>query len=328
MVYSVNNPMHDIVLECAGVSHRFGPKRVLHDVCFKIVRGEIVGLVRPSGCGKSTLLRGILGTHPPSEGRILVNGRPVATPGRDRGVVYQRYTLYPFLTAVENVAFGLLLDETSLPFRLFRFRKWRRIRRAHLKIAEEMLVKLGLGDSLDSYPTEMSGGMCQRVALAQALVMKPEILLLDEPFGALDEATREDLQRLLLEFYQENLRAKSAGRTPPYTILIVTHELNEAIYVSDRVMGLSQYWLWEETGAAAHPGATTIYDAVAPVFHPDQPLLVDQLAPQRAEVRQAVFDTIYRPPRNKYIKFWQQVADGLGTGIMRRDSSPTLTINS
>jgi NitT/TauT family transport system ATP-binding protein len=161
--------------------------------------------------------------------------------------------------------------------------------------------------------------MCQRVAIAQALVMRPKLLLLDEPFGALDESMREELQTMLLELYQENLQARREGRPPPYTILIVTHELNEAIYVADRVTGLSQYWQWEETGLAAHPGATIVYDAVAPVFHPDDPRDHDTFLHQRLEVRQAVFDPDVRPRRDEHVRFWREVEQGKGAGVMAPD---------
>ncbi len=230
----------EFVLECKGVGHWFGSHHVLHDVTFQVIRGEIVGLVGPSGCGKSTLLRAVVGTHPPERGDVLVyargasTGTPVRGPGRDRGIVYQRYSLFPFLTAQENVAFGLMLDQTTIPFRLFKRSKWRELKKSHMEEAGELLRKLGLEKAIGLYPKQMSGGMCQRVAIAQALIMKPEILLLDEPFGALDEATREELQRMLLTLYLENRAAKQKGEKPPYTILIVTHELNEALYVGDR----------------------------------------------------------------------------------------------
>ncbi len=230
--------MPDIVLQCENICQAFGPKRVLYDVNLRIVRGQIVALVGPSGCGKSTLLRAILGTHPPQQGRVLMNDQPVTEPGRDRGIVYQRYSLFPFLTAEKNVAFGPMLDQTSLFFRATQFWKWWALHQRHLEQARDLLCKLKLGESLKHYPAELSGGMCQRVAIAQALIMKPQILLLDEPFGALDEATREEMQQMLLDLYMENVTAKREGRPPPYTILIVTHELNEALYVADRVIGL------------------------------------------------------------------------------------------
>jgi NitT/TauT family transport system ATP-binding protein len=307
---------HDIVLHCDGVTHGFGPKRVLFDVQLKIARGQIVSLVGPSGCGKSTLLRAILGTHPPRGGQVLMNGVAVTSPGRDRGIVYQKYSLYPFLTAEKNVAFGPMLDETSLIFRTLQFWKWRRLRKLHLQTAVELLEQLKLGAATSHYPAEMSGGMCQRVALAQALVLRPQILLLDEPFGALDEATREEMQTLLLDLYQDNLAAKRAGLPPPYTILIVTHELNEAVYVADRVVGLSQYWQWEADGHAEPPGATIVYDAVSPVFNRCSESEAAAFTHQREELREAVFEHATRAPRGKNVRFWRECAEGKGVGVM------------
>ena len=189
-----------IALESRKVHQAFGPKRVLADVNLKVIRGQFLSLVGPSGCGKSTLLRAIVGTHLPREGEILLfpsghtgEGVVVHGPGRDRGIVYQHYSLFPFLTAQENVAIGLSLDQTSVPFRLFRPFKWRQLRKKHLQQAADFLAKVRLADAIHLYPHEMSGGMRQRVALAQAMILKPEIILLDEPFGALDEGTREEL---------------------------------------------------------------------------------------------------------------------------------------
>jgi len=309
--------MTDHVLECQNVGHWFGKTRVLHDVNLKIVRGEIVAVVGPSGCGKSTLLRAILGTHPPKAGAVLMNGEPVTSPGRARGIVYQRYSLFPFLTAQENVAFGPMLDRTTLPFRFLRsLGAARRMHKEHLNLAAEMLEKVKLGNALKRYPAEMSGGMCQRVAIAQALVMKPQIILLDEPFGALDEATREELQAMLLGLYQENLDAKRAGDPPPYTILIVTHELHEAIYVSDRVAGLSQYWAWDQAGHVSAPGATIVYDAVAPVFHPDEPREFGEFLEQREEIRSTVFEPEVPELPGKHLRFWKEIEAGKGPGVL------------
>jgi len=245
----------------------------------------------------------------------MCDSKPVIGPGRDRGIVYQRYALYPFLTALKNVAFGLLVGETSPLDRLARPFHFRELRKKHLEQAEALLVELGLGKSLQQYPSEMSGGMCQRVAIAQALIMKPRVLLLDEPFGALDEATREELQVMLLELYHQNLVAKRAGQSPPNTILIVTHELNEAIYVADRVIGLSQYWRWEEEGHRACPGATIVYDEVAPVFSPTDPVEFDQLRHQRSDLRRVVMEPEPRRSRLDGVQFWQQVAAGKGGGM-------------
>ncbi len=309
--------MYDIVLDCQSVHHWFGDQKVLYDVSLKVVRGQIVALVGPSGFGKSTLLRAILGTHPPASGQVLMNNGPVTTPGRDRGIVYQKYSLFPFLTAHENVAFGLMLDQSSLPFRLFRFWKWRNLRKTHLRLAAELLHKLGLGNSLHLYPSQMSGGMCQRVAIAQALILKPEILLLDEPFGALDEATREEHQQMLLELYQENLTEKQAGRNPPYTVILVTHELNEAMKVSDRVVALSKYWLWEDENHRESPGSTVVYDAVAPGPPRDGGAVLDTFLKQRSEIRQAAFQPTTRHKRGEFIRFWRECQEGKGRGVMQ-----------
>ncbi len=279
----------DIAIRIANVSKSFDGNRVLDTIDVEIEAGQIVAFVGPSGCGKSTLLNCIVGTLKPSTGSISVWNSasqatlPVNGPGRDRGIVYQRYSLYPHLTALKNVAFGLMLDE-STPFdRWFTPWKWRKLRKAHLEKAEETLVKVGLGKALHKYPSELSGGMCQRVAIAQALVMRPKVLLMDEPFGALDEATRESLQRLMLRLYQENVQAKAMGQHPPHTIIIVTHEIEEAIYVGDRIIGLSQR---DNSGQ----GAKIVYDESQPVFSPDSVKDMNAIAHIKHAILQAAFD--------------------------------------
>jgi len=286
----------NLALHCEKVSHWFGAKHILHQVELQVPRGQFLSLVGPSGCGKSTLLRAILGTHLPREGVTRIwhgddaNGVVVSGPGRDRGIVYQQYSLYPFFTALQNVAVGLMLDQTSLPSRWLQWPKWRRLRKQHLAEAEAMLDRVRLGDAVDLYPHEMSGGMRQRVALAQALIMKPEIILLDEPFGALDEATREDLQKLLLELHDDNIPTARGGSAPAYTLIIVTHELNEALLVGDRVVGLSQYWDWKSEGHPQCPGATLIYDKLAPVFKLERAREMEDFVKQREEIRRVVFE--------------------------------------
>jgi len=166
------------------------------------------------------------------------------------------------------------------------------------------LKKLGLEAAAKLYPHEMSGGMRQRVAIAQALIMKPKILLLDEPFGALDEATREELQLMILRLYEENETAKKEGHEPPYTILIVTHELNEAFYVSDRVIGLSQY---HKDGAE---GAKIVYDKSAPIFHPGDPREFGIFLEQREELRRHVFDPTDLQDHEELITFWKDREKG------------------
>lgn len=300
----MNNQIADgeLAVEIKGLSHCFGQQRVLNDINLKITAGQIVALVGPSGCGKSTLLKAILGTHPPSEGEVIVDGKVIDAPCRNVGIVYQHYGLFDFLTAESNVAFGLKLDSTSLAFRTLMFPKWLQLRKQHLEQSHDYLKRVGLEASAGKYPTQLSGGMRQRVAIAQSLILKPKLLLLDEPFGALDEATRESLQMMLLRFYQENLKAKAAGRTPEYTILIVTHELNEALYVANRVIGLSRFH------DQADRGAMLVYDRPCPVFQPNEPKDLEKLVKQREELRRAVFDPAYVKHYSKYVSFWSEVA--------------------
>lgn len=287
-------------LSVRDVHHWFGSNRVLGGVTFEVPAGQIVALVGPSGCGKSTLLRAVLGTHPPKQGEILASGHNIRTPNRDVGIVFQNYSLYDFMTARENVAFGLKLDETSTPYRLFNYFSWRKLRAKHLAMADELLEKVQLGEAARLYPSEMSGGMRQRVAIAQALIMRPKILLLDEPFGALDEATREELQLMLLRLYEENLAAIAEGKPAPYTILMVTHELNEAIYVSDRILGLSQYH------SEGSNGARIVYDRPAPVFGSGDDRDFSQFNTQKDEIRKAVFDDEFNQHHEEYVTFWDE----------------------
>ncbi len=293
--------MSEFALEIKDLSHVFGSYRVLDDINLQVLPGQIVAVVGPSGCGKSTLLKAILGTDPPTHGEILTDGIPVRGPNRNVGIVYQNYALYDFMSAERNVGFGLKMDETTMWMRFFQTRKYIAKRRGHIKKSLEFLRVVGLADACGKYPREMSGGMRQRVAVAQAFIMRPKIVLLDEPFGALDEAMREDLQIMLLRFYQENLIAKKEGRCPEYTILMVTHELNEAIYVADRVIGLSRFH------TDGNQGAAIVYDRPCPVFHPDDPRDFSKFVVQREELRKAVFDEHYIKDRDKYVTFWKEL---------------------
>jgi NitT/TauT family transport system ATP-binding protein len=313
--------MCEIVLECRDVSHAFTDNQVLRRVNLKIARGQFVSLVGPSGVGKSTLLRAILGTHRPSKGRVLINGVPVSRPSRDCGIVYQRYSLFPFLTAIENVAFGLMLDEVGLAGRLFRPLSWGVRRRAHLEQAAELLLRLKLGDKLHHYPSELSGGMSQRVALAQALIMKPEILLLDEPFGALDEARREEQQEMMLDLYDQNLEAQRMGKRPLFTVIFVTHELYEALKVSDRVVALSRKQPSGSPSPGSDCGATIVYDAATPEHCRAQSNGTERLFEQRREIRQAVFEKSEPQDSDKFVRFWDEYRQGVATGVMRRSSA-------
>ena len=312
------------ILGVSNASFRVEQQRILHGVDFRIGRGQIVGVLGASGCGKTSLLNLIAGITRPTSGIVSVNydGQEeieVKEPGPDRGIVYQAYGLYPFLTSLENVALGPKLHLTTIPRRMWGrvTGSWRRMRREHLKHAEELLVRFGLGDAVRKYPHELSGGMRQRVAIAQALIMHPQILLLDEPFGALDEATREDLQRMLLVLYEENIQAVGQGKPAPHTILLVTHAISEAIFVGDRVMGLSRYWNWEEQGFSSCPGATVVYDKVAPVFKPTDSADFEKFSGQKNEIARLVFGGNVNVRPQDHCTFWSQVHANHGHGVTR-----------
>lgn len=312
--------MSDIVLEIKNVNHSFGKgvwhNPILYDINLKVKEGQFVSIVGPSGCGKSVLFRAIVGTHPPECGQVVIySGKDndvaqVKTrPDRNVGIVYQRYSLFPFLTAWENVAFGLMLDQTSIPWRTFHPFLWRKRRKKHLEEAAIFLEKVKLKDDMQKYPCQLSGGMCQRVAIAQALIMKPRILLLDEPFGALDETTRTELQDMVLALYAENTRARMKGEKPPYTVLLITHELNEAIRVGDRVVGLSMYWNWRDS-FSKFPGTTIVYDKKSPVFMPREPMDHASIQDQKDEITGAIFDPAYSKNREEFKRFWNDIHEG------------------
>ncbi len=289
-----------MLLEIKDLCFRYGDNQVLTNVNLQIDAGQFVALVGPSGCGKSTLFKTILGTHRPSEGQVLLNGKEIIEPNRNVGIVYQHYSLYDFLTVEHNVAFGPKLDRSSLAYRCFCYPAWRKKYTEILKDAHALIKEYGLAGSEKKYPKNLSGGMRQRVAIAQAIIMKPKILLLDEPFGALDEITRHELQLMLLDFYEVNLNAIKAGQYPPYTIIMVTHELNEAIYVGDRVVGISQYH------GNGFKGATVTYDRRAPSYKPKENVDFNLFASQKAELKKVVFDEKARPVGAEHVTFWSE----------------------
>jgi len=187
------------------------PTRALEPVDLAVADNDFISILGPSGCGKSTLLRIVAGLEVPTTGRVLVDGRAVRSPGSDRGMVFQSYTLFPWLTVRENICFGLR-EKGVAPAEQER-------------IAAHFIDRVGLRGFEDHYPKMLSGGMQQRTALARALANDPEILLLDEPFGALDHQTRALMQELLLGIWE-------ADRT---TVLFVTHDIDEAIFMANRV---------------------------------------------------------------------------------------------
>ena len=222
----------------------YGDKIVLEKVNLDIEAGSFVSIVGPSGAGKSSLLRVVLGQEIPTRGALLLDGTPL-TPecGPDRGVVFQRYSVFPHLSALRNVVFGLECEKAPFTARLFGA-----TRRAATEEAAGMLGAVGLGDSMHLYPAQMSGGMQQRLAIAQALIKRPRILLLDEPFGALDPGIRADMHQLITRLWRDY----------SLTIIMVTHDIKEAFGLGTRVLALDKRR--HDPHAPHRFGATAVYD--------------------------------------------------------------------
>jgi NitT/TauT family transport system ATP-binding protein len=234
------------------------PLTVLKEVNFQIFERELVCLVGSSGCGKSTLLNIIAGLVPPTSGRVMVDGRCVTgRPGSDRGMVFQGYTLYPWLTVAQNVAFGLQFQK--MPKAQQRDR------------VKYFLEVVGLGRFAHSYPKQLSGGMKQRVAIARALANEPAVLLMDEPFGALDAQTKEQMQQFLLELWEQT----------HITVLMITHDVEEAIYLSQRVYVMG-----------AHPGRI---ESEIPIQLPEHRDLEIKLSPEFVAIKRQVLQALRGP---------------------------------
>ncbi len=250
------------VVQFSSVTKTFGDGAdaftAIQDVTFHVEdipdKGEFVAVLGPSGCGKSTVLRLIAGLspqHPPTSGEVLVGGEPVTGPGADRGMVFQDYTSFDHRSVLDNVAFGLECRGVAAPERHARAREW--------------IGKVGLSvdDDTDKYPHQLSGGMRQRVAIARTLILEPRIILMDEPFGALDPSTRMRMQDLLINLWRDQ----------EATVFFVTHSIEEAVYLGDRVYILS-----------SSPG-TILREVEVP--HPDRPAKEMQ---QEQEFLEYVFD--------------------------------------
>ncbi len=203
-----------VILEVRELTKRFGSHAALDAISFDVRRREFLTVLGPSGCGKSTLIRIVAGLESHTSGDVLVDGKPVAGPGPDRGMVFQSYTLFPWLTVKRNVMFGLQMAGKSA------FEAGSE--------ASEWVSLVGLEKFENAYPHQLSGGMKQRAAIARALANRPRMLLMDEPFGALDAQTRAQMQAYLLEIW----------RNVDVTILFITHDLDEAVYLSDRILVL------------------------------------------------------------------------------------------
>jgi len=227
------------ILTIRGVARTFPPARAggtptraLEATDLDVAENDFITILGPSGCGKSTLLRIVAGLDRQTEGEVRLDGRAIAGPGADRGMVFQSYTLFPWLTVLDNVCFGL--RERGLP------------RTEQVERARVFIDKVGLGGFESHYPRQLSGGMQQRTALARALANDPRILLMDEPFGALDHQTRELMQELLLGIWEAQRK----------TVLFVTHDIDEAVFMGTRVVVMS-----------ARPGRVKL-DRTVPLAHP------------------------------------------------------------
>jgi len=220
--------------------------------------GEFRVLLGPSGCGKSTLLRIIAGLDRPDSGQVLVNGTAVDGPSRDRGMVFQKYTSFPWLTVAGNIAYGPSIHGVAAAERA--------------KTVAHLVEAVGLGGFENAYPDTLSGGMQQRLAMARTLANRPQLILMDEPFGALDAQTRADMQQLLLRVWEETAS----------TILFVTHDVDEAIYLADHIFIFS-----------ARPG-TIVEDLPVPFGRPRDPEI--RQSPEFHEMQQHILGCLRRAP--------------------------------
>jgi NitT/TauT family transport system ATP-binding protein len=254
----------EVILEVKGLGKTFqshqGEVTALQDINFKTHRRELVCVIGPSGCGKSTLIRILAGLESHTSGEVLLDGKPVNGPGRDRGMVFQGYTLFPWLTVKKNVMFGLEMNNAGRNEAESQARQW--------------LELVGLTKFADAYPHQLSGGMKQRVAIARALANQPRILLMDEPFGALDAQTRAKMQNHLLEIW----------KNIDITILFITHDLDEAIFLADRILVLK-----------AHPGAVQELIEV-PVPRPRSAM---QISSPEFQATKARLEALIHPPSDK-----------------------------
>ncbi len=201
-------------IRAEGVTRRYlkGKFTAVDDFSLEILEGQITAFVGPSGCGKTTVLRMIAGLEEPTEGQITVYGKPVEGPGPDRGMIFQAYTSFPWLTTLENVEYGMKLLGIS--------------KRERNEKALKLLETVHLSDFADAYPGDLSGGMKQRVAIARTLAQNPAVLLMDEPFGALDAQVRWEMQEMVIELFEAEKK----------TVITITHDIEEAIYLADRII--------------------------------------------------------------------------------------------
>lgn len=233
-----------LLIEARNVWREYGSNIVLENVNAKIYEGEFITIVGASGCGKTTFLKMLLGMDRPTRGELLLDGVPIIDePNADRGIVFQRYSVFPHLSVLQNVMLGIEFQHAPFFSKLFGTKK-----RSVSDSAKEILALVGLSHSLNKFPFELSGGMQQRLAIAQSLIKKPRILLLDEPFGALDPGIRKDMHELTLRLWRET----------GLTIFMVTHDLKEGFYLGTRL------WVFDKHRIDPHNpnryGAQITYD--------------------------------------------------------------------
>jgi NitT/TauT family transport system ATP-binding protein len=259
-------------IEVRNVWQNYGEQVVLERLNLKVEEGQFCTLVGASGCGKSTFLRLLLGQERPSKGELLLQGQPFpAEPDASRGVVFQRYSVFPHLSVLDNVAIGL-----ELPRAPFSGRLWGSSKRRARAEAAQLLEKVGLGAFLQRYPSQLSGGMQQRLAIAQALIARPRVLLLDEPFGALDPGIRKDMHALLLELWRDS----------GLTVFMVTHDLHEGFHLGTRLLVFDK--IRHDPQAPQAYGARITYDIA---LNHDRVQARQQVAALPARLRDALQPT-------------------------------------
>lgn len=237
--------------------YKSGKKEIkaIDDVTIDIQDNDFVCIVGPSGCGKSTILRMLAGLDFPTKGQIIMDDRRITGPGPDRGMVFQTYTLFPWMSVEDNIKFGLLIKKMP--------------KEEQQKIADRYLGIIGLRKFAKSYPKELSGGMKQRVAIARALANQPEVLLMDEPFGALDPHTKSMMQLLLREIWEKEHP----------TIVFITHDIDEAVFLANKIYVLS-----------ARPGTV---QKVTDVYLPHKRILSLKDTPEFITIRNGINDLLY-----------------------------------
>lgn len=232
------------MIQAKNLWKKYGNNIVLERMNIDVNAGEFITMVGTSGCGKSTFLKMLLGMESPSSGKLLLDGKPIpAEPDQSRGIVFQQYSVFPHLTVLENVIIAREFEHSPLLGKLFGSKKRETIEKAKI-----LLESVGLTQALRRYPHELSGGMKQRLAIAQALIRQPRILLLDEPFGALDPGIRADMHQLILQLWQKH----------QLTVFMVTHDLSEGFYLGTRL------WVFDkirrDNQAPDAYGASITYD--------------------------------------------------------------------